>query len=316
MARLIARRLLLILPTLILVSILVFALSEVLPGDLGRFILGPYAPEASVKQLDHNLGLDKPIYVRYVEWAGHFVTGHWGTSYQFQTESVFSIVVHALANSLLLAGFALVLIVPTSIFVGVYAGLRRDSLRDRVITVSSLSMTVIPEFVSGVILIVIFAVVLNWLPSTAIPAPGSPFIDRFYYLILPAIPLMLIELGYIARMARVGTVQVLNQPYIRTAVLKGLPKRRVVLGHVLRNALVPTVTVIGSQVGWLIGGLVVIEFLFVYPGIGNYMVNAALNHDLPLLEACVLVIAVIYLVSNLVADIVVALLNPRIRKAG
>jgi peptide/nickel transport system permease protein len=315
MGRLIGRRLLLMVPTLILVSILVFALAEVLPGNVGRFILGPYATQSAVDQLNHSLGMDKPIYTRYVEWAGHFVTGHWGTSLQYSTP-VSSIVWHALGNSLLLAGFALVIIVPTSILVGVYAGLRRDSFIDRAITVSSLSMTVIPEFVSGVILIVVFAVTLHWLPVSAMPPQGSPFIDRFYYLILPAIPLMLIELGYIARMARVGTVQVLNMPYIRTAVLKGLPQRRVIFGHVLRNALVPTVTVIGSQVGWLIGGLVVIEFLFVYPGIGNYMVNAALNHDLPLLEACVLVIALIYLFSNLIADIVVALLNPRIRMGG
>ncbi len=315
MGRLIGRRLLLMVPTLILVSILVFALAEVLPGNVGRFILGPYATQSAVDQLNHSLGMDKPIYTRYIEWAGHFVTGHWGTSYQYNLP-VTSIVWHALGNSLLLAGFALVIIVPTSIAVGVFAGLRRDSFLDRAITVSSLSMTVIPEFVSGVILIVVFAVTLHWLPVTAVPPQGSPFIDRFYYLILPAIPLMLIELGYIARMARVGTVQVLNMPYIRTAVLKGLPKRRVVFGHVLRNALVPTVTVIGSQVGWLIGGLVVIEFLFNYPGIGNYMVNAALNHDLPLLEASVLVIALIYLFSNLIADIVVALLNPRIRMGG
>jgi peptide/nickel transport system permease protein len=177
-------------------------------------------------------------------------------------------------------------------------------------------MTVIPEFVSGVILLYVFAVWLKWLPVTAMPPDGSPFIHRFYYLILPAIPLMFLELGYIARMARVGTVQVLAMPYIRTAVLKGLPRRRVVFGHVLRNAMVPTVTVIGSQVGWLIGGLVVIETLFVYPGIGKVMVDAAQTHDVVMLEASVLVVAVIYMVANLVADIVVALLNPRIRMGG
>ncbi len=314
MARFIGRRLLLIVPTLILVSILVFALSEVLPGDLGRVILGPYATQSAVNQLDRKMGLDKPIYVRYVDGPATSspVTG--AASYQYNLP-VSSIVGHALANSLLLAGFALVIIVPTSIFVGVFAGLHRDSIADRAITIFALSMTVMPEFVSGVILIVIFSVTLHWLPSYAMPA-GGPFIDRFYYLILPAIPLMLIELGYIARMARVGTVQVLNMPYIRTAILKGLPMRRVVFSHVLRNCLVPTVTVIGSQIGWLIGGLVVVETLFTYPGIGNYSVNAALNHDQPLLEACVLVIAVIYMISNLTADIVVALLNPRIRKAA
>ena len=315
MARLIGRRLLLMVPTLILVSILVFALAEVLPGNLGRSILGPYATQQEVNILNHHLGADKPLYERYAVWAGHFVTGHWGTSLQLNTP-VFSTAMRALGNSLLLAGFALVLIVPTSILVGVYAGLRRDSLLDRAITVSTLSMTVIPEFVSGVILIVVFAVTLHWLPSTAMPPQGSPFVDRFYYLILPAIPLMLLELGYIARMARVGTVQVLNMPYIRTAVLKGLPRRRVIFGHVLRNALVPTVTVIGSQVGWLIGGLVVVEFLFVYPGIGNMMIAAANFHDVPLLEACVLVVAVLYMLANLIADVVVALLNPRIRMGG
>ena len=127
---------------------------------------------------------------------------------------------------------------------------------------------------------------------------------------------MFLELGYIARMARVGTVQVLAMPYIRTAVLKGLPRRRVIFGHVLRNAMVPTVTVIGSQVGWLIGGLVVIETLFVYPGIGKVMVDAAQYHDVIMLEASVLVVAVIYMIANLIADIVVALLNPRIRMGG
>jgi peptide/nickel transport system permease protein len=252
---------------------------------------------------------------RYVEWVGHFVSGRWGDSLQYSTP-VFPLVMHALGNSLLLAGFALVIIIPTSIFVGVFAGLRRDSFLDRAITISSLSMTVIPEFVSGVILIVIFAVTLHWLPVNAMPPQGSPFIDRFYYLILPAIPLMFLELGYIARMTRVGTVQVLAMPYIRTAVLKGLPRRRVIFSHVLRNALVPTVTVIGSQVGWLIGGLVVIEFLFTYPGIGNMMITAANFHDVPVLEACVLVVALLYMISNLIADIVVALLNPRIRMGG
>jgi peptide/nickel transport system permease protein len=219
-------------------------------------------------------------------------------------------------HSLLLAGFALVLIVPISIALGVFAGLRRDSVLDRTITVSSLSMTVIPEFVSGVVLLYVFAVWLKWLPVTALPPDGAPFYERLYYLILPAIPLMFLELGYIARMARVGTVQVLSMPYVRTAVLKGVPRSRVVFGHVLRNAMVPTVTVIGSQVGWLLGGLVVVEKLFNYPGIGRLMVEAALAHDIPLLEASVLLVAVVYMLANLIADIVVALLNPRIRMGG
>ena len=315
MLRLIGRRLLLMIPTLILVSILIFALAEVLPGDVGRTILGPYATQEQVEILNEQMGMDRPLYERYLSWAGGFVTGDWGESLLLKT-AVFPTVMRALGNSLLLAGFALVIIVPTSIVVGVFAGLRRDSGLDRAITISTLSMTVIPEFVSGVILIYVFAVWLKWLPVQAMPPDGSPFVSRFYYLILPAIPLMFLELGYIARMARVGTVQVLAMPYIRTAVLKGLPRRRVIFGHVLRNAMVPTVTVIGSQVGWLIGGLVVIETLFVYPGIGKVMVDAAQYHDVVMLEASVLAVAVIYMIANLIADIVVALLNPRIRMGG
>ncbi len=315
MLRLIGRRLLLMIPTLILASMLIFALAEVLPGNVGRSILGPYATQQQVDILNHRLGADKPIYERYAVWAGHFVTGKWGDS-PVNNVPIFSTVMKALANSLLLAGFALIIIVPLSILVGVFAGLRRDSVIDRTITISTLSMTVIPEFVSGVILIWLFAVQLKWLPVTATAPDGSNFFERLYYLILPAIPLMFLELGYIARMARVGTVQVLGSPYIRTAVLKGLPRRRVIFGHVLRNAMVPTVTVIGSQIGWLIGGLVVIEFLFVYPGIGQLMLISAQTHDVPMLEASILMVAVIYMLANLIADIVVALLNPRIRKGG
>jgi peptide/nickel transport system permease protein len=302
-------------PTLILASMLIFALAEVLPGDVGRSILGPYATEEQVQLLNEKLGADRPLVVRYAAWAGGFVTGDWGESALLEVP-VRPLVLEAFWNSLILAGFALVVIVPISVALGVFAGLRRDSALDRTITVSSLSMTVIPEFVSGVVLLYIFAVWLKWLPVTAMPPEGSPFYERLYYLILPAIPLMFLELGYIARMARVGTVQVLSMPYIRTAVLKGVPRHRVIFGHVLRNAMVPTVTVIGSQVGWLIGGLVVIEVLFVYPGIGKLMVDAALSNDVPLLEASVLLVAIVYMLANLVADIVVAFLNPRIRMGG
>jgi peptide/nickel transport system permease protein len=302
-------------PTLLLVSVLVFALSEVLPGDVGRTILGPYATPSQVTALDHTLGADKPIVERYGVWLGHFVTGRWGVS-QVNQQPVRAEVLTALGNSLLLAALALVIIIPLSILLGVVAGLRKDGLLDRSITISTLSLTVIPEFVSGVILLVIFAVTLKWLPVTGLAPAGSGLPTRLYYLILPAIPLMFIELGYIARMARVGTVEVLERPYIRTAVLKGLPSRRVVFGHVLRNAMVPTVTVIGGQIGWLIGGLVVVETLFAYPGLGQLLVLAAQQHDVLPLEAGVLVVAVIYMLANLTADVIIALLDPRLRQQG
>lgn len=315
MARLIVRRLMFMVPALLLVSVLIFALGEVLPGNVGRTILGPYATPAQVQLLDHSLGADRPIVERYVSWLGGFVTGHWGTS-QVLLAKVFPLVMGRLGNSLLLAGLALVIIVPASIALGVVAGLRQDGLLDRTVTTATLSLTVIPEFVSGAILLVLFAVALHWFPVTASAPQGSNIGVRFYYLILPAIPLMFIELGYIARMARTGTVEALNMPYIRTAVLKGLSMRRVVFRHVLRNAMVPTVTVIGTQVGWFVGGLLVIETLFNYQGLGSLMVTSATGHDVLVLQASVMVFAVIYMLANLTADIIVALLDPRLRRGA
>jgi len=302
-------------PTLLVVSVLIFLMAEIVPGDVGRSILGPYASPEQVAALNHKLGADRPLVERYVRWLGGFVTGDWGESPILQAP-VTRVTFESLVNSLLLAAIALVVIVPTSIVLGVLAALRRDSLLDRFISVTSLSLTVIPEFVSGVILLVLFAVVLPWFPVTASAPPGADLLTRIYHLILPAVPLMFVEMGYIARMARAGTLEVLDMPYVRTAVLKGLPQRRVVTRHVLRNGLLSTVTVVGAQVGWLVGGLVVVEKLFNYPGIGRLMAQAATLHDVKVLEATVLVVAAIYMLSNLTADVVVAALSPRVRLGG
>ncbi len=226
---------------------------------------------------------------------------------------VFSLTMQRLWNSAQLAALALVIIVPLSILLGVIAALRRDGIVDRVISIASLSLTVIPEFVSGVVLIVLFTVTFKLLPFSPISPPGSGPLTRIYHLILPAIPLMFVELGYIARMARAGMIEALDTAYVRTATLKGLPRRRVVVTHALRNAMAPTVAVIGTQIGWLVGGLVVVETLFNYPGIGKLMADSATFKDMPVLEATVVVVAGIYMLSNLTADVIVALLNPRVR---
>jgi peptide/nickel transport system permease protein len=287
----------------------------VLPGDVGRTILGPYATPQQVQQLDHKLGYDKPIVQRYGSWLSSFVTGNWSESVILQ-QPVRPLVVQRLLNSLLMAAVAVIVIVPISIALGIVAGLRRDRLLDRLISVTSLSLTVIPEFVSGVILLYIFGVRLKWFPVVAQFPVGATIFKKIYYVLLPAVPLGFILMGYIARMARAGVVDVLDQPYIRTAVLKGLPWRRVVTKHVLRNGLLPTVTVIGAQLGWLVGGLVVVETLFTYSGIGKLMVDSASAHDVPVLEAAVVCVAAIYMFCNLAADVVVALLNPRVRRGG
>ena len=313
MSRYILKRLGLTVITLVIVSFVVFAASQLLPGDVGRTILGPYASQEQVDQLDHSLGTDKALPVRYWNWASDFVRGDWGVS-PVQNVEVRPLVLHRLRNSLILGAFAMVLIVPFSIFMGVMAALNYGKMLDRVISITGLSFIALPEFVVGVILIVIFAVQLGWFPTSS-QVPGSDPLDWFRQLLLPAIPMMFVLFGYIARMARAGTVDALQANYTRTAILKGLPRRYVVWRHVVRNAMLPTITVVSVQVGYLVGGLVVVETLFAYPGIGQLTLESANGHDLQTLEACVLMIAIIYCVANFIADLAYGLLNPRVRVA-
>ena len=239
--------------------------------------------------------------------------GDWGVS-PVQNVEVRPLVLGRLKNSLYLAAFAMVLIVPFSIFMGVVAALKYGKLVDRAISIVGLSFIALPEFVIGVILIVVFAVQLGWFPTSS-QVPGTNPIDWFRQLLLPAIPIMFVLFGYISRMARAGTVDALQANYTRTAILKGLPRRHVVSRHVVRNSMLPTITVVSVQVGYLVGGLLVVETLFAYPGIGQLTLESATGHDLPTLEACVLMIAIIYCFANLIADLAYGVLNPRVRLA-
>ncbi|MBW3592300.1 MAG: ABC transporter permease, partial [Actinobacteria bacterium] len=249
----------------------------------------------------------------YPEWLAGFVTGDWGKSYLLGVE-VRPYVFERLRNSLILGAYALLLVVPLSVLLGIVAALNYGKALDRLISVTGLSLLALPEFVAGVILIVVFAVMLGWFPASA-SVPTS-LLDVFYQLTLPALPLVLVLFGYISRMARAGTVDSLLSNYTRTAVLKGLPRRTVVFRHVLRNSLLPTISVVAVQIGYLVGGLVVIETLFSYPGIGKLVIDAATGDDLPVLEATVLISAVLFMVTNLIADILYGVLNPRVRVAS
>lgn len=311
----IAPRLLLSAVTLWLLSIIVFAGGQLLPGDVGRSILGPLADARAVAVLDHQLGVDRPLLVQYWDWISRFVTGDMSMSYTYRSP-VAPFVAAALANSLKLGAVAFVIVVPLAIFGGVVAALNVGRWIDRAIVLTGLSMTVVPEFVSGIVLILIFGVWLNIFPISATPPPGSGVLTQIYYLILPSVPLVLVLFGYIARMARAGTVAALEADYTRTAVLKGLSQRRVVWRHVLRNALLPTITVVATQAGYLIGGLVVVETLFHYQGIGSLIYAAARAHDFPMLEAGVLTVGAFYVVATLAADLLTAALDPRIRFGG
>jgi peptide/nickel transport system permease protein len=311
----IAKRVLLALVTLWLLSVIVFFAGQVLPGDPGRAILGPLAAQSAVHALDQQLGVDRPLIVQYWTWLTGLLHGNLGTSTQFRAP-VEPFIKAALINSVKLGALAFVVVVPLGIVGGVFAALHVGRPTDRVISVTGLSLTTVPEFVSGIVVAVIFGVELKWFPVSASAGPGASPGEQLYHLILPAIPLVFVLFGYIARMARAGTIEALDSDYARTATLKGLKRSVVIRRHVLRNSLLPTITVIATQTGYLIGGLVIVETLFNYQGIGNLIFKAATGKDFPMLEAGVLTIGVVYMVATLSADVLYTVLNPRLRLGG
>jgi peptide/nickel transport system permease protein len=310
--RLFVRRLPLALITLVVLSLIVFFGGQLLPGDVGRAVLGPLADARSVAAFDHQIGVDRPLLVQYWDWISHFVVGDMGMSYTFRAP-VAPFVIDAVINSLKLGGLAFVLVVPLGILGGVAAALRAGRWSDRAIVIVGQSLGVVPEFISSIVLILIFGVWLRWLPMSADWPDGAGPLTQLYYLILPSLPLVIIFFGYIARVARTGAVEALDADYTRTAVLKGLPWSTVLLRHVLRNALLPTITVAASLVGYLAGGLVVVETLFHYRGIGSLIYTAAKAKDFPMLEAGVLTVGMLYTVAALAADLLSAVLNPGLR---
>ena len=301
--------------TLFLLSVFVFVGANLLPGDVARRKLGNLASQDAVDQLNHQLGTDKPILVQYWNWITGLLHGDLGTSLSYALP-VNQLIGPALLNSLKLAAFAFVMVVPLAIAGGVIAALKRDRLTDRIITIGGLSLAVVPEFVTGIVLILIFGLWLNLFPVSADAPDGSSILTQLKYLFLPALTLVIVLFGYISRITRAGTIEALDADYTRTAVLKGLPRRTVVRRHVLRNSLLPTIAVIATQTGYLIGGLVVIETLFNYHGMGQLIFTAANDKDFPLLATSVLLVGIVFLVATLLADIAYSLLNPRIRFAA
>jgi peptide/nickel transport system permease protein len=315
MGRFLLKRLGLALITLFLLSVFVFIGAQVLPGNVARRILGPFADQSAVENLNHQLGTDRPLLTQYWDWITSFFRGDLGDSLAYHVP-VSSLIGDALVNSLKLAALAFVLVVPIAILGGVIAALKRDRAIDRVITLGGLSLSVIPEFVTGIMLILVFALWLDVLPVSANAPDNADPLTQIKYLLLPAFTLVLVLFGYIARITRAGTIESLDSDYTRTAILKGLPRRTVVRRHVLRNSLLPTIAVVATQTGYLIGGLVVIETLFNYPGMGRLIFTAATQKDFPLLEAAVLIVGIVFLIANLAADLAYSLLNPRIRYAA
>jgi peptide/nickel transport system permease protein len=313
MPRFLLRRSALLVLTLLITSALIFALTQVLPGDSAQRILGRDARPEAIEQFREENGLNDPVPIQYVRWLGRFVTGNWGTSFSGGNAPIRPLVFDRLGNSLKLAAITLLIAVPLSIGLGVIAGLRENKATDGAISVFTLSVVGLPEFVTGIILISVFALGLGWFPATSSPPTSANPLEWLHQLLLPAFAATFVLMAYIVRMTRAGVIDELKKPYVRTATLKGLPYRTVITKHVLRNALLPTITVIALSFGWLVGGLIVIENVFNYPGLGRLMTSAVERKDLPLLQASVMVVILVVALSNLLADVLYALLNPRIR---
>ncbi len=312
MWRFILRRLGFFIFTLFLTSVLIFILTRVLPGDVARVLLGREATEAEVEAKRVELGLDQPLVTQYVNWARDFVAGDWGETFSRPPEAIRDVVLERTVNSARLAVITMVIAVPLSIFFGVIAGLTENRLPDSTISILTLSVVSLPEFVTGIFLINTLALRWGWFPASSAVAPNASFQEALPSLWLPAITATLVLMAYITRLTRAGVIEELKRDYVRTAVLKGLPYRAVIFKHVLRNALIPTITVIATSTGWLMSGLVVIEFVFSYPGLGRLLTFAIDKRDLPLIQAIIMVTVAVILVANFTADLLYAILNPRI----
>lgn len=312
MTQYIIRRIGFLAVTLIITSLIVFSITQFLPGDVARAVLGREAGEEALAAFREQYGLNDPLPVQYLRWLGNFVTGNWGDSLSTRS-AIYPVVMERLSNSLILAGITMLIAVPLAVFLGVVAGLNEGKLIDSAISISSLTVVGLPEFVTGLVLIQIFSRWLGWLPANSSIRAGDTFAEMLPMLILPALTATFVLLAYIVRLTRAGVLEELTRPYVRTATLKGLPHHIVIFKHVLRNALLPTITVIAISFGWLISGLIVIENVFNYPGLGRMLVFAIDRRDLPLMQAVTMITVVGFALANLAADLIYAWLNPRIR---
>jgi peptide/nickel transport system permease protein len=294
--------------TMLAVSLLVFVVLELSPGSVATKVLGPYS-SAEQRQLwlaAH--GYTQPLIVRYCTWLSKVLRGDFGESVRFKVP-VRDLLWQRLANSAMLGLATFAVMIPLSLTLGVLAGMREGSWQDRCISIVSIITTSVPEYASAVLLSALFVFGLGWLPGTSSMTDGFAWRE----LVLPTAVLVLYDFGYITRMTRASMAEVMTTAYIRTAILKGLPLRTVILKHALRNALIAPFTVIMLQVNWLLSGVIVVEFFFAYKGFGALLLEASLNQDLYVIEACTLVAVGVAVLSQTLADVGYAYLNPRLR---
>ncbi|KXZ57276.1 peptide ABC transporter permease [Brevibacterium sp. HMSC08F02] len=314
MAQLIFKRLLISIFVLLAISVIIFAATLLLPGDPARAILGQQATPERLAALREQMDLDKPAVVRYFLWLGGLFTGDFGTS-AATGGPVSQLLAPRIGNSIILMLLAAVVSVPVGLFFGIVSAIHRGKRRDSAITWVTLILAAMPEFVVGVGLITIFATtVFPILPAVTMSPPGTPVWKLPLQLILPTLTLALVVAPYIARMMRTTMAEVLDSGYVEMARLKGVPERTVILRHAVPHAIGPVAQVIAIQLAWLAGGVVVVEFLFRYPGIGQALIDAVTYRDVQVVQAITLLVAIVYIVVNLLADIVGIVTNPKLRK--
>ena len=314
MGRYLLRRLLHLGPVLLGVSVVVFLVLHLTPGDPAEVMLGSQATQEDLTRLRAQLGLDQPLHVQYVHWIGHAVRGDLGRSL-WMKRPVLAEVLERFKATLVLTASALLLSTAGGLALGIASATRANSLLDRLSAVASLFGASMPVFWLGIVLMVIFSLWLGWLPASGMWAPygGGTLRDLLAHLALPALTLAAASVTIIARLTRSAMLEVLGQDYVRTARAKGVAEWTVVVRHALKNALIPIVTVVGVQAGYLLGGAVLTETVFAWPGVGTLVVQGILARDVPLVQGCVLVVALTFVLVNLAVDVLYAYLDPRIR---
>ncbi len=313
MLRFVIRRILLSLVTLLILLIVVTAIPNLAPGDPARKIAGAFASPERLESVTESLGLDDSIPKQFTDLLGDVLTFDFGDSFTRPGVPVTELVRTSLWNSAKLVLFALAITLPVAIGGGLVAAYKKDTWIDRTIVTSGLALSSIPEFVSAVILLAFLGVPFDFFKVSANPPTGAGFVTTLNYLLLPVLSVLIVYFGYIARITRAGTIAALESDYVRTAFMKGLSTREVFRRHVLRNALQPTVAVTGTQLGYLFGGMVGLEFVYNYPGLGRLILDAARGADYPVLRGGVLTVAIVYMIATLAADLVIAWMNPRAR---
>ena len=299
--------------TLVVISLLVFLGVEALPGDLAQAILGQSATPETLAAFRKQLGLDLPAHIRYLNWIGGVLQGDFGTSLG-NGRPIAELLSERLWNTLFLAAVSAAIAMPLAVLLGLVSALYYERALDRALSLVALILISFPEFFVGYILIAILATQLELFPAVSIGAPGASFGDRLHDIALPALTLTFSVVAYVMRMTRAAVIGVLSKPYIEMAHLKGIAPARVILRHALPNALSPIINVVVLNLAYLVVGVVVVEVVFAYPGLGQLLVDAVSKRDLPLVQVCCLIFASTYVILNLIADVLSILANPRLRR--